>query len=132
MAPPALSIFHHTPYRRSMHHHINYVEFTSDDFEATESFYGSVFGWSFQHWGNDYMSFEQAGLDGGFRHADRASSVTDSSALVILYSDDLEASRDAVKQAGGSITVDIFSFPGGRRFHFLDTTGNHLAVWTHE
>lgn len=119
-----------------MHHHINYVEFNSDDFQATESFYGSVFGWTFQHWGDDYLSFLEAGLDGGFARTDAGSdsgpAPAESGALVILYSDDLEATRDAVKQAGGSITVDIFSFPGGRRFHFKDTTGNHLAVWTHE
>ena len=48
----------------------------------------------------------------------------------MLYSDDLDASEQAVKQANGVITVPIFDFPGGRRFHFKDPSGNELAVWT--
>jgi predicted enzyme related to lactoylglutathione lyase len=33
-----------------------------------------------------------------------------------------------VTAAGGTITVPIFSYPGGRRFHFADPAGNELAV----
>jgi predicted enzyme related to lactoylglutathione lyase len=32
--------------------------------------------------------------------------------------------------ARGSITKDIFSFPGGKRFHFVDPSENELAVWS--
>jgi len=32
--------------------------------------------------------------------------------------------------AGGSIIKPIFSFPGGRRFHFTDPNGNEFAVWS--
>ena len=35
-----------------------------------------------------------------------------------------------VKAAGGVISTPIFSFPGGRRFHFRDPAGNELAVWS--
>jgi predicted enzyme related to lactoylglutathione lyase len=34
-----------------------------------------------------------------------------------------------VESAGGTIARPIFSFPGGRRFHFVDPAGNELAVW---
>jgi predicted enzyme related to lactoylglutathione lyase len=34
-----------------------------------------------------------------------------------------------VKANGGVIVKEIFSFPGGRRFHFTDCNGNELAVW---
>ena len=30
----------------------------------------------------------------------------------------------------GDIVQEIFSFPGGRRFHFRDPAGNILAVWS--
>ncbi len=46
----------------------------------------------------------------------------------MLKVDDLEAARERVRKAGGAITLDIFSFPGGRRFHFRDPAGNELAV----
>ncbi|MNG24382.1 Glyoxalase-like domain protein [compost metagenome] len=50
--------------------------------------------------------------------------------LVVLYADDLEAVLARVREGGGSIVKDIFSFPGGRRFQFADPNGNELAVWS--
>ena len=50
--------------------------------------------------------------------------------MVVLYSKDLAASREAVVEAGGTISVEIFEFPGGRRFQFRDPSGNELAVWS--
>ncbi len=49
--------------------------------------------------------------------------------LVILYGEDLEAVQAKVTAAGGVIVREIFSFPGGRRFHFHDPAGNEMAVW---
>jgi predicted enzyme related to lactoylglutathione lyase len=51
-------------------------------------------------------------------------------ALAIVYSDNLELSEEKVQSAGGRIVKPIFSFPGGRRFHFTDPSGNELAVWS--
>ena len=48
----------------------------------------------------------------------------------MLFANDLEATRERVVEGGGTIAEDIFSFPGGRRFHFLDPHGNELAVWS--
>ena len=42
----------------------------------------------------------------------------------------LEAAFEAVSKAGGTIAKPIFSFPGGRRFHFIDPSGSELAVWS--
>jgi predicted enzyme related to lactoylglutathione lyase len=49
--------------------------------------------------------------------------------LVVLFSEDLEASLAQVRQAGGKITKEPFAFPGGRRFHFEDPSGNELAIY---
>jgi hypothetical protein len=105
---------------------IDYVEFAAQDLAAFKKFYGEAFGWTFQDWGPDYVSFEGAGIDGGVRGGEtpRAGSTT-----VILYADDLEAAERRVEKAGGVIGAR-HEFPGGRRFHFADTTGNELAVWT--
>jgi predicted enzyme related to lactoylglutathione lyase len=50
--------------------------------------------------------------------------------LVVLYAVDLEDVEAAVRSHGGTVVKEIFSFPGGRRFHFTDPSGNELAVWS--
>lgn len=105
---------------------IDYVEFAAEDLSVFKKFYGAVFGWTFQDWGSDYVSFEGAGVDGGAKggEAPKPGSTT-----VILYADDLEAAEKRVVKAGGVIGAR-HEFPGGRRFHFTDPCGNALAVWT--
>lgn len=109
---------------------IDYVEFPAADFAVTKAFYGKAFGWEFEDWGPEYMAFSNAGLEGGFRKAGAQASPqhTAGGALVILYADDLEAAEKAVLEAGGTVT-EHHTFPGGRRFHFIDPSGNELAVW---
>lgn len=114
---------------KPQHHSINYIELPMRDVAATKAFYGGVFGWTFQEWGDSYVSFHGAGIDGGFDLAGLAPA-QGSAALVVLYSKDLETSYAAVKAAGGEICKEIFSFPGGRRFHFIDPNGNELSIWT--
>ncbi len=109
---------------------INYVEFPARDIEATKTFFATVFGWSFEDFGPDYAAFYNQGIDGGFYSADTASSAQSGGALIVLYSDSLEDVQARVKRAGGSIVKPIFSFPGGRRFHFIEPSGNELAVWS--
>ena len=111
------------------HHHFNYIELPTTDMAAMKSFYSAVFGWDYVDYGPHYAAITGAGMDGGLdAKADRKPS--DQGALVVLYSDNLEASEQAVKAVDGIITVPIFNFPGGRRFHFKDPSGNELAVWT--
>jgi hypothetical protein len=107
---------------------INYVEFVSTDVARSKQFYSAAFGWSFEDWGPDYISFQAAGagIDGGFRKGEAQTG----SPLVVLYATDLAATEAVIVAAGGSITVPTFEFPGGRRFHFNDGAGNELAVWS--
>lgn len=106
---------------------IDYIELPTTDIAAAKAFYTGVFGWATQDWGPDYSSFEDGRLTGGFR---KEAEVTPGGPLVVLYAVDLEAVEAAVRHHGGSITKGIFSFPGGRRFHFADPSGNELAVWS--
>ena len=114
----------------SQHNKISYIEYPARDLEATREFFGKAFGWTFTDYGPDYTSFSDQGADGGFYRADAAATVANGSALIVLYSENLEDTRAAVASAGGTIVKDIFSFPGGRRFHFLEPSGNELAVWS--
>ncbi len=108
------------------HNSINYVEFGATDLSAIEGFYAKVFGWKFTSYGPSYVAFTDGKMDGGF---DTTAPIA-KGALVIMYSSELESTRDAVLQAGGTILQEIFTFPGGRRFHFEDPSGNELAVWS--
>lgn len=112
------------------HETINYVEFPSRDIEETKRFFGTVFGWDFQDFGPDYVAFSDQGLDGGFYRADLSSDAGQGAALIVFYSKDLEATMGRIQKAGGAIVRTIFAFPGGRRFHFKDPTGNEFAVWS--
>ena len=106
---------------------IDYIEFPATDIAATKRFYQEIFGWTFTDYGPEYTSFVDGRLAGGFW---TAPAVQGGGALVVLYAADLEGIESKVKAAGGTIVKPIFSFPGGRRFHFTDPNGNELAVWS--
>lgn len=109
---------------------IDYIEFPAGDFDAVQSFYENAFGWSFTDYGEEYRSFSDGTLNGGFYRSELSSSTDTGAALVVLYATDLEKTRETVVNNGGTIVKEIFSFPGGRRFHFADPNGNELAVWS--
>ena len=109
------------------HHALNYIEFPADDLAAVKKFYTSAFGWTFTDYGPEYTAFSDGVLEGGFTKGVVAGA---HGPLIILYSDGLEASLKTVVANGGAIAEPIYDFPGGRRFHFVDPAGNHLAVWS--
>jgi predicted enzyme related to lactoylglutathione lyase len=106
---------------------VDYIEFPSTNQEETKRFYSEVFGWEFTDYGTDYTSFTDGRLAGGFVLAPE---VTAGGPLVVLYSTNLEEIEAQVSENGGQIVREIFEFPGGRRFHFSDPSGNELAVWS--
>ena len=112
------------------HEKINYVEFPSRDLEKTKKFFSVVFNWVFKDFGSDYTAFSNQGIDGGFFRADSQSSTDTGAALIVFYSQELEKTQDKIEKAGGTISKAIFSFPGGRRFHFIEPSGNEFAVWS--
>ena len=112
------------------HEKINYLEFPARDLEAVKTFFTQAFGWSFTDYGPEYTSFAGEGLDGGFYRADLSASTAQGSVLVVFYSKELEQTQQKIESSGGSVVKPIFSFPGGRRFHFADPNGNEYAVWS--
>ena len=106
--------------------HINYIEFKANDLEKTKAFYIKAFNWTFTDYGPTYTSFADSGVFGGFEQTD--DTITNG-ALIVIQNDNLEEIRQNIINLGGKISVDIFSFPGGKRFQFLDPSGNELAVW---
>ncbi len=108
---------------------IDYIEFPATDIQATKRFYEQVFGWEFTDYGPDYTSFADGRLTGGLR---KVESHPTGGPLVVIYAVDLEQLQKAVIEAGGTIVREPFDFPGGRRFHFTDPSGNELAVWSEQ
>ena len=106
---------------------IDYIEIDATDIAATKRFYTDCFGWKFTDYGPDYTSFDDGRMTGGFRKAGRAAK---GSVLIVILAMDLAAAEAKVRAAGGRIVKPVFEFPGGRRFHFTDPSGNELSVWS--
>ena len=106
---------------------VDYVEFLTTNLEDTKKFYSTVFGWEFTDYGPEYTSFNDGRLAGGFA---LAAEVVAGGPLIVLYATNLEEIEVSIKESGGRIVREPFEFPGGRRFHFADPSGNELAVWS--
>lgn len=112
------------------HETINYLELPAIDIPATKKFFEDVFDWSFTDYGDEYTAFSEERLEGGFYQSDEKSLTENGATLIIFYSDDLESTQNKIKKAGGRVIKPTFSFPGGRRFHFTEPSGNELSVWS--
>lgn len=109
-----------------VHHAIDYIEITVRDVAEAKAFFTKAFGWAFRDYGPDYAGIQGAGKEAGGLCKGEARG---GGPLVVLYSRDLDATVAAVEAAGSRIVKRPFAFPGGRRFHFADPSGNELAVW---
>jgi len=112
------------------HEKINYLEFPAKDLQKVRDFFTKTFGWSFTDYGPEYTAFSDAGIEGGFYQSNLNVSASNGSVLVVLFSNDLKATQKKIEHAGGRITVPVFEFPGGHRFHFTDPNNNEFAVWS--
>lgn len=112
-----------------LHHSINYLEIPVVDIQRAKAFFSEVFGWEFVDYGPEYSCFIDVGITGGFYQAPQTFTLDKGCPLIVLYSQNLDATSAAVTKAGGQICKPVFSFPGGRRFHFLCPNGSEYAVW---
>ncbi|WP_127125727.1 VOC family protein [Georgenia sp. SYP-B2076] len=114
------------------HHAIDYVELAVTDVEEAKRFYAEAFGWQFTDYGPEYAGIHgpggESGPEAGGLRLD--AEVTTGGPLVLVYSDDLDGTLSAVTAAGGLVVDGPYDFPGGRRFHFRDPSGNQLGVWS--
>lgn len=108
---------------------LDYVELPVEQTGPVSAFYHEVFGWHFTEYGPDYTAWEEGPCQVGLNGVASAEGRRPSAILPILRVEDIEAARSAVVKAGGTVTVDIFDFPGGRRFHFSDPAGLELGCY---
>lgn len=112
---------------RGQDRQIDNIEFNVGDIARSKAFYASAFGWTFVDYGPTYTEFSDGRLTGGFTTGEP---VRPGGPLIILYTDDLNATQQRLTALGAVITRATFSFPGGSRFHFTDPDGYELAVWS--
>ena len=109
---------------------LNYIELPVAGVAEAKRFFGEAFGWSFADYGPGYAAHEEApcqlGLNGG------GDGEATAAILPVIEVADLAATRAAVLAAGGTITRDIFAYPGGQRFHFREPGGLELAAYRPE
>lgn len=113
---------------------IDYVEISVTDMHAARDFYGAAFGWTFTTYGDQYSGIRTAAELGSEGEEAGglilAETVTRGGPLVLLYAEDLDDAVERVTESGGTVVNGPYEFPGGRRFHFLDPSGNELGVWS--
>lgn len=110
------------------HNQIDLIEFpvkSADELKSTKDFFTNVFEWNYTEWGPTYSDTTGSGTSNGI-NSDQGQSMP----LTVIYSEDLETTKEKVIKNGGTIILDTYTFPGGRRFHFTEPSGNELAVWS--
>ena len=114
----------------NIHHAIDYVELNvGGSLAESRAFYEQAFGWSFNDYGPEYAGIRAPDGEGEVGGLNGTTAPARGGPLVLLYSDDLDATVAAVRAAGGELVEEPYAFPGGRRFHFTDPAGNELGVW---
>ena len=103
----------------------NFIELPTRDLAASQTFFETVFGMTMTGFGPTYACTLTGDVDIGLQ-ADQQEATK--APLPVIEVNDLQATLAAVSATGATITKPIFSFPGGRRFHFLDPSGNELAA----
>ena len=111
------------------HHTISYIELGADDLAASKAFYEAAFGWAFTDYGPTYAGIRAASGDGEVGGLTTSHGGGPGGPLVLVVSDDVDASLAAVAAAGGAVVTPIESYPGGRRFTFADPAGTVLGVF---
>lgn len=109
---------------------IDYIETPTKNVKATREFFEGLFGWSFKDFGPDYTAFDDGRMRGGFFKSDAPAWTKNGSVLTVFYVSNLESTERKVVELGGVILKPIYTFPGGRRFHFADPGGSEHAVWS--
>jgi uncharacterized protein len=104
---------------------LNYIELPVSDIAGSKAFFEAAFGWNLTDFGPAYAATTNDETDLGLD----ASATSVGAPLAVIEVDDIDAALVAVESAGGVITQAVFSFPGGRRFHAREPSGNELGIW---
>ncbi len=117
---------------------IDYIELPAPELQPTKDFYASAFGWEWTDYGPTYAASQTSSPEIGLNALGTPAPPSDDGAedgvgpLILMSTDRLEDARDAVMAAGGRITSEPYAYPGGRRFHVADPSGNIIGIYQSE
>ncbi len=103
----------------------NFIELPTRDIAASQKFFEAVFGMAMTGFGPTYACTLTGDVDIGLQADSQEAS---KAPLPVIEVENLEETFASVVATNATITKPIFSFPGGRRFQFLDPSGNELAA----
>ena len=130
LTPPPATMTGMAEREEHRHHAIDYIELTVTDLAEAKRFYADAFGWEFTDYGPQYAGIRDGSAAPEVGGLAVGAEVRTGGPLVLLYSADLDQTLESVTSAGGRVVNGPYGFPGGRRFHFQDTSGNELGVWS--
>lgn len=113
------------------HGSIVHIEFYSDDLEATQAFYETVFGWSFETVeGMDYLMWRAPNPPSGGLLAPEGMPGTPPSTLIYINVDELDETMEALTDNDAELLTDEMEVPKMGVFTlFQDPGGMVEAAW---
>lgn len=107
-----------------------HIEIPTTDMAASETFYGSLFGWQFEPMMEGYHGYSTPeGFGGAFTAMVSVSA--DSGPVIYIYCADIDSMLPRIEAAGGSIHIGRTPIPGVGWFSwFKDCCGNTLGLFS--
>jgi uncharacterized protein len=123
-----------------MHSNLSHFAINADDVNASRRFYESVLDWTFHAWGPPGFFQIQTGSDDepGVRGAiqQRRSLIPDTKTVGLECTfavADVDATAQAVRDAGGTIVMERFTISGvGHLIFFADPAGNAIGAMQYD
>ena len=119
-------------------HKVVHFEIPASDFGKAKDFYGKVFGWKLQMWGDEYLMAnttevdknqkptEPGGINGGFY---KRKSKNEQPSFVV-ETDSIDETLKEVQKAGGKVTRKKDKIGDmGFMAEFTDPDGNEISLW---
>jgi uncharacterized protein len=111
-----------------------WADATTPDLEASQRFYGAVFGWEFQNTGPEFGNYSMCLKDGrqvaGLTPPPPGAEGAPPMWSVYLASSDVDETARRIERGGGKIMMAPMDIPGsGRMAYALDPTGAAFGVW---
>ena len=120
-----------------------HFEIQTDDLERAKAFYGDVFGWTFEdygqftggpYWGVVTGPEDEPGINGGLVPRSAPAAVAGSgsganAAVLTMGVEDFDATAAAIEAAGGTVALPKTALTGmAWQGYFLDTEGNTFGI----
>jgi len=124
-----------------MSSNLSHFAINADDVPASRAFYESVFGWTFHAWGppgffqiHTGSDDDAAGILGAMQQRRELVPGTPTVGFECTFAvDDVDATAESVRRAGGTILMPRFTISGvGHLMFFADPSGNPVGAMQYD